>query len=354
MEYPRVEIDLNKLIHNTKQLVDLCNSHNITVAGVTKVFCAEPNIVESYIKGGVNYLADSRVENLKKMKDYKIPKILLRIPMLTEVEDVVEYSDISLNSEIKVIEALSNISIKKGKVHNIILMVDLGDLREGYFQEDSLYQVIESILKLPGVDLIGLGTNLSCYGGVIPEKENLSKLTYMAENIENKFKIKLDIISGGNSSSLHLLYNNSMPDGINNLRLGESLVLGRETAFGEKINGTYEDVFKLVVEAIEIKEKPSVPIGKIGMDAFGKTPTFNDRGIRKRMICAIGKQDVELSDIKPVDEDIIILGGSSDHLLLDIRDSKIEYTIGDKISFNMSYGAILSTMTSPYVKKVYV
>src|SRR5699024_246270 len=274
------------------------------------------------------YLADSRVENLKKMKYYKIPKILLRIPMLSEVEDVVEYSDISLNSEMKVIEALSNVAVKKNKVHNIVLMVDLGDLREGYFEEDSLYKAIESVLKFSGVNLIGLGTNLSCYGGVIPEKENLNRLANIAENIEKKFKIKLDIISGGNSSSLHLLYDNSMPDRINNLRLGESLVLGRETAFGKKIDGTYGDVFKLVVEAIERKEKPSRPIGKIGMDAFGKTTTFNDKGIRKRMICAIGRQDVELSDINPVDEDIIILGGSSDHLLLDITNSRIEYTVG--------------------------
>lgn len=354
MGYPRIEIDIDKLTHNTKTIVNLCHKKDIKVAGVTKVFCADPNIVKAYISGGIDYLADSRIENLIKMRDFTLPKILLRIPMLSEVEDVVDYSDISLNSEIKTVKALSNMAMKKNKIHNIILMVDLGDLREGYFNKEELYKSVERILELPGINLKGLGTNLSCYGGVIPEEENLKKLVKITDNIENKYNIKLNIVSGGNSSSLHLLYKNSMPEGINNLRLGESLVLGRETAYGRKIENTYGDAFKLIVEAIEIKEKPSVPIGNIGMDAFGNTPNFEDRGIRKRMICAIGRQDVDLDEIVPEDKDISILGGSSDHLLLDITDSKIEYTVGDKVSFNMSYGSILSTMTSPYVKKVYI
>src|SRR5699024_12601254 len=126
-----------------KKIVNLCHGQNIKVAGVTKVFCADPNIVKSYVSGGVDYLADSRIENLIKMKDFKLPKMLLRIPMLSELEDVVNYSDISLNSELKTIESLSNIAMKKNKVHNIILMVDLGDLREGYFNKEELYQAIE-------------------------------------------------------------------------------------------------------------------------------------------------------------------------------------------------------------------
>src|SRR5699024_5124224 len=120
-------------------------------------------------------------------------KMLLRIPMLSELEDVVNYSDISLNSELKTIESLSNIAMKKNKVHNIILMVDLGDLREGYFNKEELYQAIERALELKGIKVIGLGTNLSCYGGVIPEEENLSKLVNFTETVENKFNIKLDI-----------------------------------------------------------------------------------------------------------------------------------------------------------------
>lgn len=354
MNYPRVEINLNKLTHNTEILVEKCHEAGISVAGVTKVFCADPKITTAYINGGVDYIADSRIENLIKLKNVALPKLLLRLPMISEVEDIVDYADISLNSEVKTIKALSKAALQKHKKHKVIIMVDLGDLREGYFKEEDLYEAVEEILKLDAIELVGLGTNLTCYGGVIPREENLSRLIKIKENVEKRFDIKLNIISGGNSSSLHLIFNNEMPKGINNIRLGESLVLGRETAFGKKIEGLYDDIFILSTEVIELKEKPSVPIGEIGMDAFGNTPTFTDRGIRKRMICAIGRQDVDISDITPLNEDIIILGGSSDHLLLDVTDSKIEYNIGDVIKFKLNYGSILSTMTSPYVKKVYL
>ncbi len=354
MSYPRVEVDLKKLEYNTKSLVNICRELDIKVAGVTKVFCGDPEITKAYVNGGIDYIADSRIENLIKLKDVKLPKILLRLPMISEAEKVIDYTDISLNSEIETIKVLSKKAVEKNRKHKIILMIDLGDLREGYFKEEELYAAIEEILELEGVELIGIGTNLTCYGGIIPREENLGRLVELKNTIEKKYNINLEIVSGGNSSSLHLIFDKKMPEGINNVRLGESLVLGRETAFGKNIEGLYDDVFTLSVEVIELKEKPSIPIGEIGMDAFGNVPTFTDRGIRKRMICAIGKQDVSLDDIIPLDKDIIILGGSSDHLLLDVTDSKIEYNVGDVIKFKLSYGGILSTTTSEYVKKTYI
>jgi len=351
MYYPRVEIDLNKLRHNVRVLVNICKMHGIDVAGVTKVFCGDPHITKAYVEGGVKYLADSRIENLIKLKDIDLPKILIRIPMISEVDRVVEYADISLNSEIETIKAISNEAKKKGKIHNIILMVDLGDLREGYFNEEELYDVVEDVLDMDGIKLIGLGTNLTCYGGVIPDEDNLGRLVKIKKNIKEKFRVDLEIISGGNSSSLHLLMKEKTVDGINMLRLGEVLVLGRETAYGDKVKDTHDDCFQLVAEIVEIKEKPSVPIGQIGMDAFGNVPTFSDKGIRKRIICAIGKQDVDIDSIIPVDEDIDILGASSDHLILDGTDCKIDYRVGDKIRFNLTYSGILRVMTSEYVKK---
>lgn len=351
MEYPKVEIDLNKLRHNVSVLVKLCKKNDIAVAGVTKVFCGEPKIAKAYLDGGVAYLADSRVENLIKLKDIEIPKILLRIPMLSEVDKVVEYADISLNSELETIKALANASIKKGKTHKIILMVDLGDLREGYFHEEEIYDVVGQVIDMEGIKLIGIGTNLTCYGGVIPDENNLGRLVKIKKKIKEKYNIDLEIVSGGNSSSLHLLLKGKKIDGINMIRLGESLVLGRETAYGNRIDNTYDDCFQLLAEIVEIKEKPSVPIGEIGMDAFGNVPTFVDMGIRKRMICAIGKQDVDIDSIIPQDEKLIILGASSDHLILDGTDSDVDYKVGDKVKFNLTYSGILKVMTSEYVKK---
>lgn len=351
--YPRLEIDTNKINHNTKTLVKLCERYNINVAGVTKVFCAFPEVVDAMIKGGVKFLADARIENLKKLKDKDIPKILLRLPMISQAEEVVKYSDISLNSELETIKALSDAAIRLNTVHKIVLMIDLGDLREGVWPENALYAA-EKIMDYTGVKLVGVGVNLTCYGGIIPKEDNLGKLGEIAENISNKLGINLEIISGGNSSSLDLLINNKMPKEINNLRLGEAIILGRETAYGAPIENTHQDSFKLVAEVIEIKEKPSMPIGEIGMDAFGNKPVFEDKGIRRRAILAVGRQDVDPNSIIPFDDRLEILGASSDHLIVDVTESSEGYKVGDTIDFHIEYGSLLQLSTSNYIKKIIV
>ena len=150
-----------------------------------------------------------------------------------------------------------------------------------------------------------------------------------------------------------LIEEGNMPDGINQLRLGESILLGRETAYGHQIKGTHSDCFKLIAEIIEVKNKPSSPIGEVKLDAFGKKPSFVDTGVRKRALCAVGKQDVAVEDIVPEDEGLILLGASSDHLILDVTDCDRSYKVGDLIPFYLKYGGILRTMSSEYVARYF-
>lgn len=353
MSYPRLIIDKKKLKENVEILVEVCKNKGITVCGVTKIFSGNTHLAKIFVEGGVEFLADSRIENLKELKEFPLPKIMLRLPMVSEVKKVIKYADISLNSELTTIQKLSEAAVEQGKIHNIILMIDLGDLREGIFEETEFYELIESIIGLKGINLIGLGTNLTCYGGVIPRHNNLHRLAEIKEKIEKEFKIDIEILSGGNSSSLYLLETNDMPSEINQLRLGESLVLGRETAFGYNITGTHNDAFELVAELIEVRKKPSIPIGEIGMDAFGRKPSFIDKGDRKRAICAIGKQDIDMEDLVPKDKNISLIGQSSDHLIIDVTDSDSisMYKTGDKVKFSLNYGGILKLMTSKYISK---
>lgn len=348
--FPRILIDLKKIEENTKIIADNCKKYDVDILGVTKSFCAIKEIAEAEMKGGVTMFADARIENLAKLKDLNMPKMLLRLPMQSKVEEVVKYADISLNSEIETIKLLSEAAIKQGKVHKVVLMNDLGDLREGVLPQD-VPNIVEEILKLDGVELYGVGVNLTCYGGIIPDEVNLGKLCDIAEKIREEYSVDLKIVSGGNSSSYYLLEEEKLPKGINNLRMGEILVLGRETAFGKPVHGMYEDAFIFEAEIIELKEKASVPTGTIGMDAFGNTPTFDDRGKRKRAILGVGRQDVDPDNLVPLDEDIDTLGASSDHLIMDVTDSKNDYKVGDIIRFKVDYGSLLTLMTSEYISK---
>jgi predicted amino acid racemase len=352
MAYPRVVIDLGKIKTNVDYLLNKSKGLNIDLMGITKVFSGSFEIAKLYQECGIKYLGDSRIENLKLYKDIDIPKVMIRLPMKSQVEEVVKYCDISMNSELSTVEALNEEAKKQEKIHKIILMVELGDLREGILPKNIKFYM-DRIIKLENIKLEGLAVNLTCYGGVIPSPTNLGELEKIANLIEADYNLKLNIISGGNSSSIELLLSNQLPKKINNLRLGESLAFGREAAYGNHIDGCYGDAISLEAEIIELKEKDSVPTGEIGMNAFGEKPEFKDVGKMVRAIVAIGRQDVDQDNLLPKDDRLEIIGASSDHLIVDITIAKDDYKVGDKIKFLLGYSGLLQLSTSNYVTKLY-
>lgn len=352
MSGPEILIDIEKIRSNTRTIVDFCRKKGISVTGVTKVSCGMPLVGRAMLEGGVVSLGESRIENIRRMRASGInaPMMMLRIPPLSRVDEIVANAELSLNSELSVIRSLSEASLKRAKVHKIILMVDLGDLREGIWPSE-LMEISREVINLEGVQIVGIGTNLTCFGGVLPSPENMGRLVEYAEQIEKAFSIQLEIISGGNSSSLPLLMENRMPPRINHLRIGEAIVLGKETVKGSLWPGCYGNAFQLSAEIIELKKKPSVPIGKTGMDAFGEKPVFHDKGNILRAILNVGREDVTVDSLIPEDKKISILGASSDHLLLDVSHAEKRPALGGRIRFNMNYSALLAAMTSNYVGK---
>ncbi|MBP7279001.1 MAG: alanine/ornithine racemase family PLP-dependent enzyme [Sedimentibacter sp.] len=353
--YPRLVIDLKKVKNNLDRITEMVKGSGSSLMIVTKGYSADMEIFKILDGSDIDYLADSRIQNLKKYEGAKKERVLLRLPMNSETDEVVKYADISLNSELKTIKNLNESAKRQNKIHKILLMIDLGDLREGIFfkNEDEIYSTVEEILNLKNIELFGLGVNLTCYGAVIPKSDNLSILVEIARKIEKKFDIKLQMISGGNSSSIYLIGRKELPEGINNLRVGEAFLLGGETAYSQKLEGFYDDAFTLEAEIVELKEKQSVPIGETGVDAFGNKPVYEDRGIIKRAIIAVGRQDVDPDALHPIDSKIDILGASSDHLILDISKSDMKYKVGDIVNFKLSYSSLLRATTSGYVDRVY-
>ncbi len=350
MIVPRIEIDTEKIAYNAKTLKKLYSSKNIDVIGVTKVVCGDPAIAEVLVKSGIDILADSRIENIVKMHDADIHVqfLLLRTPM-SRSESVVKYTDISLNSEISVINEISKSAVKQDTTHKIVLMVELGDLREGILPSD-LENVVKNVIGLKGIKVAGIGTNLACFGGIEPNDEKMENLSSLAKDIKEKFGLELEYISGGNSANYNWFVSTKDVGEINNLRLGESIFLGCETLDKKPIPGLFTDAFSFFAEVIESKMKPSLPYSDIYQDAFGNIPKFLDLGLIRRIILGVGLQDVLVSGLTPI-SDIDILGASSDHIIINAKKLKIK--VGDTVEFNLNYGALLSAMTSPYITKIY-
>ncbi|WP_179877691.1 alanine/ornithine racemase family PLP-dependent enzyme [Bacillus pseudomycoides] len=352
---PIMKINLSKLKHNAIMIKRLCEHANVSCFPVTKGVSAATEVIEILKEAGFTKFADSRLQHLhkiRKMMGNSVELLLIRTPALSEVEETVLTADISLNSELCVIEALGRAATKYGKIHRVILMIDLGDLREGMLPQQ-MVEVSQRVVGIQGIELVGIGANFTCFSGVIPTESSLLELTQLTELVEEKIGQPLSIISGGNSSSLPLILQRKEIGRVNSLRIGEAIFLGKETAYGKNIPFMYQDIFLVEAEIIEVKRKPSMPRGVIGKNAFGQVPCFEEKGERLRAIVAIGRQDLDISGLYPLDGHIEILGGSSDHLIVDITDSKT-YRVGDIITFLPAYSGMQSGMVSSLVHKQYV
>jgi ornithine racemase len=322
------------------------------VTAVTKGVCGSVDIANTLVKLGIHSIGESYLQNIAKMKAAGVQAkfMLLRSPMLSETEQVVTHADMSLNSEIRVIRSLNHFAAKLKKKHRILLMIEMGDLREGIMPAQVDFYV-EEISKLKNIELIGIGTNLLCFGGIKPDAMNMSALSSTARQIQEKYHMQLEIVSGGNSANYRWFQDNADLGLINHLRIGENILLGSDPTVKKSIPGLFNDVFQLQAEVIENKHKPSLPYGEMTFDAFGEVPKIVDEGPMHRVLLAIGKQDLDVKGCFPIDE-IEIIGSSSDHLLVNAKDMNLQ--IGDIATFNITYRALLRLMLSPYVEKNYI
>lgn len=351
MKNPRMIIQQEKLLQNVVQMVQKAQKHGVEIVGVTKGAGAHAEVVKTMIRGGLEILADSRLENLVRIKELGLAKelYLLRLPMLSQVEEVVRIADVSFNSQEETLQALSQAAEIQGKVHKVMLMVDVGDLREGVLSQDFL-PLVEKALALPGIQLEGIATNVGCYGGVLPSLQQLELLLSLVSSVQEVFHYRIEKISGGNTATT-ILFQDRWPQGINQLRIGEGLLVGFDSTNNRALESFHQDAFLLQAEIIEVQNKPSYPIGEIGRDAFGRVPHFTDRGIRRRAVLALGRQDIDIDAMIPLLQGVEIIGGSSDHLLVDVTASLEDLKVGDILLFRLRYSALLHAMTSGYVDR---
>ena len=350
MTTPRLEVDLGKVEHNVRTLVGRLAPHGISVTGVTKAALGSPLVAATMLRAGATRLGDSRVENVERMRAGGITAavVLVRSPMLSQVDRVVACVDTSCNTEVEVVRVLSAAAVDQQRTHGVLLMVELGDLREGILPAD-LPEVVRAVRGLPGIELQGIGANLACQNGVVPDAENMGRLSELASSIEGTFGLQLPTVSGGSSANLEWALGGADTGRVDDLRLGESVLLGREPVRRTPIDGLHTDAFTLVAEVIEAKVKPSVPWGDRGESAFGDVPPIHDRGDGPRAILALGHQDTDPWGLEPPDG-IQVLGASSDHLVVGSETTPV---LGAELRFQPTYGALVRAMTASSVTKVF-
>jgi len=353
MPAPSVIIDLDVITANTRRLVDAMTPAGVGIFGVVKATCGSPLVARAMLRGGAKGLADSRLDNVQRLRNSGIsaPVMMLRIPSVTEAPEVVRLCDISLNSESAALSALAEAATEQGVTHDVILMLEMGDRREGVSPEE-LMPLAEFAMHHPSIKLAGIGANFMCASGVMPTLAKLERLSALADDVETRFGVTLDYVSGGNSSNLALIEMDGlvMPPRINNLRVGSAILRAENSITGGTLRDYDDNGFTLEAELVEIKTKHSLPDGETGPDAFGNRLVFEDRGERVRGIVNLGRVDIRPEGLKPRHHSVEIVTASSDHLIVDITEAK-KFAVGDTMRFDMDYGALVQAMLSPYIEK---
>jgi ornithine racemase len=350
-----VTLDIKKLKSNFEYLNTLFLKNGIEWSVVSKVLSGNKVFLTELLKFDIQQICDSRVTNLKMVKSInpEIETIYIKPPAKRSIASIVKYADISMNTEFETIKLLSDEAKRQNKMHKIIIMIELGELREGVMGDDFM-AFYERVFLLTNIQVVGIGANLTCLYGVLPNHDKLIQLSLYEQLIEAKFDRQIKYVSGGSSVTIPLIFQNLLPRGINHFRVGETLFLGTDIYNNRPFKKMNSSIFQLYSEIIELTKKPMVPDGEMGTNVEGEEFEFDPINIGEttnRAIIDIGLLDVEVNHLELVDKNIKVAGASSDMIVIDLNENKKNYKVGDLIEFKLDYMGILRIINSKYIEK---
>lgn len=360
-------IETRKIQENIKGLSAFFGAHHIYWSLVTKVFSGDleflKHILTSEVIKDIYSVGDSRLTSLKNLKKVNpnMRTIYIKPPAITYAEEVVRYADISLNSSYETLVALNQEAAKQKKIHQVIIMIELGELREGVNLDDFM-GFYESVFHLPNIDVIGIGSNLGCMYGIEPSYEKLMELSKYREEVSQKFNKELKLLSGGSSITLPLIETGQVPKDVNHFRVGEAAFFGVSPLKNEPFQNLHTDTFEFDANIIELEEKKMVPEGIMSDGNIGHTAVFDEADAHKTTFKAIldfGILDVDVKDIETKEDGIEFVGVTSDMIVLDLGENKKtdgsqRFHTGDKIRFTCNYMAVARLLNSKFIDKRFV
>lgn len=330
-----IKINLSKIQYNAKVLQTILDAKHIQFTPVIKSIAGDLQIVQKLIELGITHFADSRLENIRQLTNFDCSFTILRSTQLSQLDNMIKDTQISIQTELNTIIELNRIAQHLNIKHQVILMVDWKDGREGVLTYD-VVKYIETILNLSHIQLVGVSFNFMCFKSSSPIEDDVFMINKFVSAIEREIGYRMKIVSGGNSSMLPLTMYNDLGK-INELRIGETLFRGVDTTTDKPVSHLYQDAIVLEAEILEIKPR---------MNSHTKQSYL-------QAIVDIGYIDTDTTHISPIANDIQIIGASSDHLMIDLNNQD-HYQIGNKIQFQLSYEALSRSMYNKNLEKVYV
>ncbi|MCE5089976.1 alanine racemase [Staphylococcus devriesei] len=328
-----IDINLSKIAYNAEMLRSLLEEQDIQLTPVIKCVAGDTQIIETLIQLGFNHFADSRLENITTTTSEKINYLLLRPTAKNQYEELIKTVKISMQTEIETIRQLNEMAARLNDKHQVMLMIDWKDGREGILTYNVL-EYIREIIAMKHIQLVGIAFNFMCFKSMAPTEDDIYAMNQFVGAIENELGFRLKIISGGNSSMLPQLMYNDLGC-INELRIGETLFRGIDTTTFQPMPRLYQDAITLEAEIIEIKPR-----------------VISTNQCYLQAILDIGYIDTYIEKIIPINDKVKIIGATSDHLMVDL-DNQDFYQVGDTMQFSLEYEALSQVMYQQRLTKRY-
>ncbi len=353
-----LQIHTDQIIGNIKKLNEFLKPRGIEWTLVTKILNGYKPALEKILMdpciSQVHSIGDSRISNLRVIKEVRpdIVTMYIKPPAINQAKNVIRYADISLNTSYETIRELDVQAAKQGKIHRIVIMIEMGELREGVVREDIL-NFYGKIFELENISVIGIGTNLGCMYGVEPTFDKLIQVSLYKQLIETSFGVKLEMISSGSSITLPLVSMNKIPRGVTHFRIGEAAFLGVSPYDNKKFRNLSTNAFTFEAEIVELKKKEVVPDGNIGDGAIGITADYNEIKYDEsyRAIVDFGELDVDHHNLIPKDKTINFVGTTSDMTVYDVGTKNSKYKVGHQLHYSPNYMAVARLTNSKYMTK---
>ncbi len=339
---PVLNICLEKINFNINYIQDFCLRNKLKLMLVIKVLELCDVFIEFISKINEKNIGVSDILAAKKIKDkINVKATLLTIPSLANVDEVITYCQASLNSEWETIQELAKQCDKRKVYHEIILMIDIGDLREGVMPQEAILFVKNCIsLTSAYFKIKGIGANLGCGNCILPTYTILNILQIIKNEVQEKYSYILEVISIGGSIILEWMNYKYLPSCINQLRIGEAAFLGSIPVYHKQHPHLFDDAFILIGTIVELKVKQVIVEGKAK--------------VQVRAILDFGNIHTIPNKLSPTNNNMVFIKSTSNYSIYDVTSCEQNFSSGDKLNFRLNYSALAQANLSPYVVRNYI